>query len=81
MDRRVKSTKKDRSGNITALCCPGASWSPRRTKDVLRDISSGRKSYYVQERARRSYVRSVSGVLQASPDPADLNHLARLPTC
>jgi hypothetical protein len=79
MDRRVKATKKDREGNIVALCNPGQSWSPRRTKDIARDISSGAKSYYVQEHERRSYVRSISGVLQAGQEADDT--LARLPTC
>ncbi len=79
MDRRISATKKDRKGNITSLCNPGQSWSPRRTQDVVRDISSGRQSYYVQDQERRSYLRSISGVLQAGPDPDDA--LTRLPTC
>ena len=79
MDRRIRATKKDRSGNIISLCDPGQSWSPRRTQDVVRDISSGRQSYYVQERDRRSYLRSISGVLQAGPEADDT--LTRLPTC
>jgi len=79
MDRRISATKKDRKGNITSLCNPGQSWSPRKTQDVVRDISSGRKSYYVQEQERRSYLRSISGVLQAGPDADDT--LTRLPTC
>ena len=81
MDRRVKSTKKDRDGNITALCNAGQSWSPRRARDVIRDINSGMKSYYVMEKELRSYVRTVSGVLQTTPDATDRNHLGRLPTC
>jgi hypothetical protein len=79
MDRRIRGTKKDREGNIISLCNPGQSWSPRRTKDVVRDINSGKKSYYVQEQDRRSYLRSISGVLQAGPDADDT--LTRLPTC
>jgi len=79
MDRRISATKKDRKGNITALCNPGQSWSPRRTQDVVRDINSGKKSYYVQEQDRRSYLRSISGVLQAGPNDDDT--LTRLPTC
>lgn len=79
MDRRIKATKKDRDGNIVALCNPGQNWSPRRTKDIVRDINSGAKSYYVQDQDRRFYVRSISGVLQAGQDPDDT--LDRLPTC
>jgi hypothetical protein len=80
MDRRVKTTKRDRNGKITALCNATESWSPRRAEDVLRDINSGKKSYYVQEQAQRSYVRAVSGSLETTPDETSSNHLARLPT-
>jgi hypothetical protein len=79
MDRRIRATKKDRDGKIIALCNAGQSWSPRRTNDVVRDINSGTKSYYVQEQDRRSYLRSVSGALRAGPDDDDT--LTRLPTC
>jgi len=72
---------KDPNGNITALCNVGQSWSPRPIKDVLRDINSGMKSYYVQEQPRRSYVRAVSGALQTTADATDKNHLAGLPIC
>ena len=47
----------------------------------MRDINAGRKSYYVQEQAPRSYVRAVSGVLLTTEDANDQNHLSRLPTC
>lgn len=77
MDRKVKSTKRDRSGNIIALCNTGQSWSPRRTTDVLRDINSGRKSYYVQTPGgRRAYLRAISGVLRTKSD----DNLSSLPT-
>jgi hypothetical protein len=78
MDRQIRATRKDREGKIIALCNPGQSWSPRLTKDVVRDINAGAKSYYVQEQDRRSYLRSVSGALQAGPDDDDT--LTRLPT-
>jgi hypothetical protein len=81
MDRRVKSAKRDQDGNIVALCNPGQSWSPRRAKDVARDINTGRQSYYVQEEVRRSYVRSESGVLRSTADAADQNSLGKLPSC
>jgi hypothetical protein len=81
MDRRVKATKKDRNGNIVALCNPGESWSPRKKADVLKDISSNKQSYYVQELERRSYVRVVSGdTLQTTTDLASRNSLASLPS-
>lgn len=61
MDRKVKSTMRDQGGNIVALCHANESWSPRRLTDVLRDISSGTRSYYIEELERRRYVRVVDG--------------------
>lgn len=81
MDRRVRSTKKDRSGKIIALCNPGQDWSPRSTRQVARDISAGRKSYYVEQQERRTYLRSVSGKLAVGPDATGADMLAQLPTC
>ena len=82
MDRRVKSTKKDRSGNIVALCNPGQSWSPRRKADVIRDINSSKKSYYVQELTQRRYVRVVGpDTLLTTDDTTSKNNLDNLPVC
>ena len=81
MDRRVTATKKDRNGNIVALCNVGQSWSPRHKKDVLMDIRAGRKSYYVQQAPQRSYVHASKGSLETKADAASLNHLDKLPTC
>jgi hypothetical protein len=81
VDRRVRSTKKDANGKITALCKPGQKWSPRSTRDVSRDISAGRKSYYVVEHQRRSYLRNVSGELAARAGATGADMLALLPTC
>lgn len=77
MDRRVISTKRDKAGKIVALCNPDESWSPRRTADVLQDISGGKRSYYVTVRERRQYLRVVSGSLQTG---ADKNRAATLET-
>jgi hypothetical protein len=80
MDRKVTSTKKDRKGNIVALCNAGQRWSPRRAQDVLEDIRAGRKSYYVQELANRVYVRALSGDrLETTSDVNSQNSLGRLP--
>jgi len=81
MDRRIKAVKKDRKGNIVALCNPGESWSPRRAVDVAKDINRGMKSYYVQELSNRTYVRLLSGnLLQTTKDAANGNSLGNLPT-
>jgi hypothetical protein len=80
MDRRVRATKKDRDGNIIALCNPGEKWSPRRVADVIRDIQSNKKSYYVEEVPRRRYLRIVSGgSLQTTADETSNNSLEKLP--
>jgi hypothetical protein len=80
MDRRVTATKRDRSGRIIALCNPAEKWSPRRSADVVKDIQSNKKSYYVEEVPRRKYVRVVSGgLLQTTSDATSQNSLDRLP--
>jgi hypothetical protein len=80
MDRRIRAVKKNQNGNITAVCNPGESWSPRRVADVARDIKSWRKSYYVHERGRRTYVRLLpNGVLQTTEDSKNGNNLNNLP--
>ncbi|HVJ21048.1 MAG TPA: hypothetical protein VM686_36810 [Polyangiaceae bacterium] len=75
MDRRVKSTKRDKSGNIVALCNPTEAWSPRKLVDVVRDINGSKRSYYVKESDRRCYVRIVSGELQTTADRDSGNSL------
>lgn len=80
MDRKVTATKKDRNGNIIALCNKGQSWSPRRKADVIKDILNNKTSYYVHEADRRAYVRIVSGnALQTTPDATSNNNLDKLP--
>jgi hypothetical protein len=81
MDRRVTGTKKDRNGNIVALCNTGQAWSPRRKKDVLNDIRTGKKSYYVQQVAPRAYVHATGDNLLTKATAESMNHLDKLPTC
>ena len=80
MDRRVRLTKKDRHGNIVALCNPGEAWSPRRIADVIKDIQGNKSSYYVKETDRPKYVRVVSGALLTTAEKASANNLDNLPT-
>jgi hypothetical protein len=80
VDRKVTATQKDRKGNIVALCNAGESWSPRRTADVIKDIQTNKKSYYVEELPRRSYVRVIAGnSLQTTADASSKNSLNSLP--
>lgn len=46
-DRRVYLFRKDGRNRITALCNPGEDWSPRKTKDAIRDIETNTHRYYV----------------------------------
>ena len=81
MDRKVKAIKKDRHGNIIALCNAGESWSPRGMADVIKDIQTNKKSYYVEQMARRSYLRvAAQGRLQTASDDANTSGLDKLPT-
>jgi hypothetical protein len=79
MDRRVKSTVRDGVGNIVALCHPSESWSPRRLSDVLRDITGGKRSYYIEELDRRRYVRVVDGSPRTTLDETSKKWLDVLP--
>ncbi|HEV8247764.1 MAG TPA: hypothetical protein VGP93_18445 [Polyangiaceae bacterium] len=79
MDRRVTSTKRDKKGKIVALCNPGESWSPRRTADVIRDITSGKRSYYLQEVPQRKYLRVTAGELQTTAPAGSKNTIESLP--
>jgi hypothetical protein len=82
MDRRITGIKKDRFGNIVALCNPGQSWSPRLAVDVARDIGTNERSYYVQVSGRRIYVKLVSGgSLQTTKDASSAHNLGNLPVC
>lgn len=45
--RPVTQTKKDRDGDILALCNPGEPWSPRDKTGAIYDIEHGIHSYYV----------------------------------
>lgn len=81
MDRRVTRIKKDRSGAIVALCNPGQAWSPRKLRDVIKDINCSRSSYYVKEAERPTYVRVLAGAkLSTTTDVDSANHLNNLPT-
>lgn len=62
-----------------AVCNSQAAWSPRKKAEVIRDILENKKSYYVQERTRRSYVRVVDGdKLRTTQDAENANCLENL---
>jgi hypothetical protein len=47
--------------------------------DVIGDINANKRSYYVQESERRTYVRVFEGALRTTTDTKSRNHLDALP--
>ena len=84
-ERAVKKTRKDRDGDILALCNPGSYWSPRSKKDAIRDIESGSHKYYVPWRSGKTYIHVVNGpngkYLRTNQDGSSRNNLDDLPDC
>ncbi len=84
-ERRVKKSRKDNNGNITALCNPGEYWSPRQKSDAISDIETGNHSYYVEEAGYQSTVkvhqRNGSKYLRTDADATSKNNLDNLPDC
>jgi hypothetical protein len=84
-EREVTRSRKDASGDITALCNPGEAWSPRLKAAAIADIESKTHSYYVLVGGRRVGVIVVSEktgkYLRTSPDSTTRNNLDDLPDC
>ena len=84
-ERQVTRSRKDADGDITALCNPGRSWSPRSKAWAIHDIEMGTHQYYVNGYAGRVYVRVVNGpngkYLRTTADPPSSNNLDNLPDC
>lgn len=84
-DRAVYKTRKDKEGDITALCSAGASWSPRTKADAISDIENGVHSYHVPWTSGRSEIRVVNGpngkYLRTTRDGSTGNNLDELPDC
>ena len=85
VDRRVTRSRKDSDGEITALCGPGAGWSPRNKQDAIRDIEAREYSYYVDMAGYRIDVQVVQGpngkYLRTTADPESANNLDNLDDC
>jgi Protein of unknown function (DUF3892) len=84
-DREVKRTNKNLSNVITALCNPGATWSPRTKEDAIQDIESGTHTYHVQWHEKRTEIQVVNGAdgkyLRTDRDSTTRNNLLDLPDC
>lgn len=86
MERRVTHSAKNDEGDITGLCSPGASWSPRTKKHAIDDIESGTHTYYVDAAGYRSIVSVVKHAngtkfLRTTGDATNKNNLNNLPDC
>ena len=84
-EREVTRSRKDADGDITALCNPGRSWSPRSKAWAIYDIETNTQRYYVNGHGGKVYVRVVNGpngkYLRTTPDPRSGNNLDNLPDC
>jgi hypothetical protein len=85
VQRQVTQTRKNEEGDITALCNPGSSWSPRLKRDAIEDITTTRHSYYVQWQEKRTDVHVARGptgpYLRTDRDSTTRNNLDDLPDC
>lgn len=83
-DREVTQTRKDK-GEITALCNPGAGWTPRSKEDAIQDIESKTHAYHVRWTEKRTEIRVVQGstgkYLRTDRDNTTRNNLLDLPDC
>lgn len=84
-DRAVRKTRKDKDGDIVALCDDGEYWSPRPKKDAINDIETGAHTYYVPWKSGRTEIHVVNGpsgkYLRTSRDSSGRNNLDELPDC
>ena len=84
-DRRVTQSRKDKDGDITALCNPAADWSPRYKSSAITDIEAGTHTYYVDQAGYRTEVNVVKDpkgkYLRTTADPTSKNNLDNLPDC
>ena len=85
-DRKVTRTGKDSDGDITRLCNPGMSWSPRSKADAIRDIDGKTQTYFVDVAGSgRVDIHVVNGpkgkYLRTDPDATTGNNLDDLPDC
>jgi hypothetical protein len=85
-DRQVNLIRKDRHGNITALCNPDEKWSPREKEDAIRDIEDKIHTYYVQwPEGYRTDIGVIKGptgkYLHTDKDNTPRNNLDDLPVC
>lgn len=83
--RQVTHSGKDKDGDITKLCNPGANWSSRKKADVINDIEKREHQYFVLVALREVEIHVVKGptgkYLRTSRDNTSPNNLDYLPDC
>ena len=84
--RYVTRSGKDRDGDITRLCNPGADWSPRTKASAIADIDGGTHEYWVNwTNAPETRIRVVAGTngkyLRTDRDTTSRNNLDDLTDC
>lgn len=84
-DRPVRKTRKDKDGDILALCNDGSIWSPRLKADAIQDIETKTHTYHVPWTTGRTEIRVVNGpngkYLRTDRDDTARNNLDDLPDC
>lgn len=82
--RRVTQTRKNRQGDITALCNPFEAWSPRPIDNAIADLETKAHTYYVDRDGHRTNVHVVKGpggkYLRTAGDSGSTNNLDNLPS-
>lgn len=84
IERRVTKIKKNKEGDIVALCNMGSYWSPRYLTDVMYDIEVNKFRYYVDWRnGKTTNVELIEGpngkYLRTKREKANKNDLFELP--
>jgi hypothetical protein len=84
IQRRVTKIKKNKGGDIVALCNMGSYWSPRDLYDVIRDIEIFKFQYYAQwKNGKITRIELVDGpngkYLRTKLGKANSNDLFELP--
>ena len=85
IERQVTQSKKDSSGDITAICNPAEWWSPKTSSEAIKEIEEKLYGYYVMVDNQKVKIVVVDGVtgkyLRTDSDKTTINNLDELPDC
>ncbi len=85
IERSVRQTGKDDSGDITALCNMGEPWSPVSKGIAIEQIAAGTHRYTVPWASGPTQIHVVDGAngpyLRTDRDNSPANNLDELPDC